>query len=215
MPELASVLAVEGLARVEDAYRAVGFGRIPARQILAPLFPGMAPGHEAEPKPSAIGTVVRKVLGRGESAITVKGQDGLLVYRAKCCNPIRGDDIVGYITRGKGVSVHGTQCPNLVNLLGSDRVTEVEWVQVPQDEVFTVRLAISAEDRQGMLADITSAISNLKTNIRESRARTDDDGKGTIDLTVDINDTRHLRKVIQVLKGIRGIHDVERENRVP
>jgi GTP pyrophosphokinase len=215
MPELVGVLEAEGLARVEDAYRAVGFGRIPPRQILAPLFPGVAPGAEPEPKPSAIGNVVRKVLGRGESAITVKGQDGLLVYRAKCCNPIRGDDIVGYITRGKGVSVHSTHCPNLVNLLGSDRVTEVEWVQVPQDEVFTVRLAISAEDRQGMLADIASAISNLKTNIRESRARTDQDGKGTIDLTVDINDTRHLRKVIQVLKGIRGIHDVERENRVP
>jgi GTP pyrophosphokinase len=145
----------------------------------------------------------------------VKGEDGLLVYRAKCCNPIRGDEIVGYITRGKGISVHATSCPNLVNLLGSERTTEVEWIDVPGEEVFTVRLAISVEDRQGILAEITAAVSNLKANIRESRSRTGDDGKGSVDLTVDINDTRHLQKVVQVLKGIRGIQDVERVSRLP
>ena len=155
------------------------------------------------------------MLRKTDSAITVKGQDGLLVYRAKCCNPIRGEEIVGYITIGKGVSVHTTGCPNLVNLLGSDRVTEVEWIKVPTDEVYTVRLAISVEDRQGILADITSSISNLKTNIRESRARTGEGGKGSVDLTVDINDTKHLQKVIRVLKGIRGIQEVERVSRLP
>ena len=103
-----------------------------------------------------------------------------MVYRAKCCNPIRGDDIVGYITRGKGISVHTTSCPNLENFLGSERVTDVEWVNVPGDEVFGVRLAIAVEDRQGILAEITSAISNLKTNIRESRSSSDTgSGKGT------------------------------------
>ena len=145
----------------------------------------------------------------------MKGEDGLLVYRAKCCNPIRGDEIVGYITRGKGISVHATSCPNLVNLLGSERTTEVEWIDVPGEEVFTVRLAISVEDRQGILAEITAAVANLKANIRESRSRTGDDGKGSVDLTVDINDTRHLQRVVQVLKGIRGIQDVERVSRLP
>ena len=100
-------------------------------------------------------------------------------------------------------------------MLGSDRVTEVEWINVSSDEVFTVRLAISVEDRRGILADIASSISNLKTNIRESRARTGEDGKGSIDLTVDINDTKHLQKVIHVLKGIRGIQEVERVRRLP
>jgi GTP pyrophosphokinase len=215
MNELAAVLAANGIQKIEDLYRAVGFGKLAARQVLSPLFPDIAPAVESDQRPSAIQSVVRRVLGRSDSTITVKGQDGLLVYRAKCCNPIRGDEIIGYVTRGKGVSVHTARCPNLVGMLGSDRMTEVEWINVPGDEVFTVRLAISVEDRQGMLADITSAVSNLKTNIRESRARTDEDGKGTIDLTVDINDTKHLRKVIQVLKGIRGIQDVERESRLP
>jgi len=164
---------------------------------------------------AAAGPAVNKVFGKTDSPITVKGQDGLLVYRAKCCNPIRGEEIVGYITRGKGVSVHTTLCPNLVNLLGSDRVTEVEWVKSPSEEVYTVRLAISVEDRQGILADITSSISNLKTNIRESRASTGENGTGSVDLTVEINDTKHLQKVIQVLKAIRGIQDVERVSRLP
>lgn len=215
LSELAKVLRDQGIQKIEDVYPAVGFGKIAARQILSQLFPGQEVPEETKEKPSGITSVLKSVFGKSESAITVKGQNGLLVYRAKCCNPIRGDEIVGYITRGKGISVHTTYCPNLVNLLGSDRMTEVEWVSVPGGEVFTVRLAIAVEDRQGMLADITSAISNLKTNIRESRARSGEDGKGAVDLTIDINDTRHLQKVIQVLKGIRGVQDVKRVTKLP
>jgi guanosine-3',5'-bis(diphosphate) 3'-pyrophosphohydrolase len=215
MAELPGILNDHGLQRVEDLYPAVGFGKISPRQILAALFPELAPPLEVKAKRSAISTVVKKVLGRSDAPITVKGQDGLLVYRAKCCNPIRGDDIVGYITRGKGISVHTTNCPNLNNFLGSDRLTEVEWVDVPGEELFTVRLAMRIEDRRGILAEITSAISNLKTNIRESRSATAGDGKGTVDITVEINDVRHLQKIIKVLKGIRGIEDVMRVARIP
>jgi GTP pyrophosphokinase len=215
MPELSRVLADHGIQKAEDLYPAVGFGKIAPRQILASLFPDLAPPVETQKKKSAIATVVKKVLGRGETPITVKGQDGLLVYRAKCCNPIRGDEIVGYITRGKGISVHTTNCPNLVNFLGSDRMTDVEWVDVPGDEIFTVRLAISIEDRQGILAEITSAVSNLKTNIRESRSTTGEGGQGTVDLTVEINDINHLQKIIKVIKSIRGIDDVARVAKIP
>ncbi len=215
MPELSRVLADHGIQKAEDLYPAVGFGKIAPRHILASLFPDLAPPEETQEKKSAIATVVKKVLGRGEAPITVKGQDGLLVYRAKCCNPIRGDEIVGYITRGKGISVHTTNCPNLVNFLGSDRMTDVEWVDVQGDEIFTVRLAISIEDRQGILAEITSAISNLKTNIRESRSTTGEGGQGTVDLTVEINDIKHLQKIIKVLKSIRGIDDVARVAKIP
>ncbi|MGA2261813.1 MAG: bifunctional (p)ppGpp synthetase/guanosine-3',5'-bis(diphosphate) 3'-pyrophosphohydrolase [Acidobacteriota bacterium] len=215
MTELPRVLAEHGIQRSEDLYPAVGFGKIAPRQILTALFPDLAPPLEVNAKRSAIATVVKKVLGRGETPITVKGQDGLLVYRAKCCNPIRGDDIVGYITRGKGISVHTTNCPNLSNFLGSDRMTDVEWVDVQGDEIFTVRLNMAIEDRQGILAEITLAISNLKTNIRESRSTTTEGGRGIVDLTVEINDVRHLQKIIKVLKSIRGIEDVTRVSRIP
>lgn len=216
MSGLPEVLGRCGLQRPEDLYSAVGFGKIAPRQILGPLFPDMAPLPEAKAKPTRMPAVVRKVLGQTESAITVKGQDGLLVYRAKCCNPIRGDEIIGYITRGKGISVHTTSCPNLAGFLGSDRITDVEWMNIPDDEVFPVRLAITVEDRQGILADITSAISNLKTNIRESRSSSDSDsGKGLVEITVDISDVKHLQKVIQGLKAIRGIEEVERVQQIP
>jgi GTP pyrophosphokinase len=215
MPELMRVMEEHGIQRVEDLYPAVGFGKIAPRQIMAALFPDLAPPLEVNAKRSAIATVVKKVLGRGEEPITVKGQDGLLIVRAKCCNPIRGDEIVGYITRGKGISVHTTNCPNLSSFLGSDRMTDVEWVDVTGEEMFTVRLSMTIEDRQGILAEITSAISNLKTNIRESRSSTTDTGRGIVDLTVEINDVRHLQKIIKVLKGIRGIEDVTRVSHVP
>jgi len=214
-PDFARVLNDQGMQRVEELYPAVGFGRIAPRQVLAAILPDRTPSPEAASNPSALKTVVKKVLGRGETPISVRGQDGLLVYRAKCCNPIRGDEIVGYITRGKGISVHTSDCPNLVNFLGSDRMTDVAWVDVPGEEIYSVRLAITIEDRQGILADIASAISNLKTNIRESRSTTTDNGRGTVDLTVEINDTRHLQKIIKGLKGIRGIEDVTRVSRLP
>jgi GTP pyrophosphokinase len=216
MSELNGVIAEHGLQKPEDIYPAIGFGKIAPRQILSPLFPDFSPSSETKSKASAIPAVVRRVFKQSDSTIAIKEQDGLLVSRAKCCNPIRGDDIVGYITRGKGISVHTTSCPNLENFLGSERVTDVEWVNVPGDEVFGVRLAIAVEDRQGILADITSAISKLKTNIRESRSFSDTGSrKGTVEITVDILDVKHLQRVIQELKSIRGIQDVERVSRIP
>jgi guanosine-3',5'-bis(diphosphate) 3'-pyrophosphohydrolase len=217
MNALPGVLSQHGLQKPEDVYPAAGFGKIAPRQILASLFPDRELPAESRKKTSILPSVVRHVLGKGESAIAVKGQDGLLVYRAKCCNPIRGDDIIGYITRGKGISVHTTSCPNLVNLLGSERMTEVEWMDVPnKDEVFGVRLAISLDDRQGILADIASAIFNLKTNIRESHSSTESGtGKGIVEVIVEIKDVKHLQKVIQGLKVIRGIHEVERISKIP
>jgi GTP diphosphokinase / guanosine-3',5'-bis(diphosphate) 3'-diphosphatase len=216
LEDLPKILTQFSLQKAEDLYPAVGFGKISPRQILSLLFPDLSPPAEAKPKSSAIPLIVRKALGQVDSTITVKGQDGLLVSRAKCCNPIRGDEIVGYITRGKGISVHTLSCPNLSHFLGSERVTEVEWVSVPNEELFGVQLAISVEDRQGILADIVSVISNLKTNIRESRSTSDSQsGKGTVEITIDIADVKHLQKVIQGLKSIRGIQEVERVSQIP
>jgi guanosine-3',5'-bis(diphosphate) 3'-pyrophosphohydrolase len=213
MGQLTAVIASCGIQKVEDLYPAIGFGKVSPRQVLAPLFPDLSP--TSGEKPSAIRSAVRRVLRRGDETIAVKGQDGLLIYRARCCNPIRGDEIVGYITRGKGISVHTTECPNLVNLLGSDRVTEVEWVSANEDELFSVRLALQVEDRQGILAEITSTISGFRTNIRESRSTSIGDGRGSVELTVEIHDKKHLQKVIQALKSIRGIEEVSRVSRLP
>jgi GTP diphosphokinase / guanosine-3',5'-bis(diphosphate) 3'-diphosphatase len=216
MANFGEILTEYGMQKPEDIYAAVGIGTISPRQILSKLLPDKTPAEEMKSRTFTIPAVVRRVLGQTDSTITVKEQDELLVYRAKCCNPIRGDEIVGYITRGKGISVHTTSCPGLANMFGSDRLTEVEWVSVPGNEFFGVQLAIFIEDRQGILADIISVISNLKTNIRECRSFSDtESGKGNVEVTVDISDTKHLQKVIHGLKSVRGILEIERINAMP
>ena len=160
--------------------------------------------------------VVKRVLGLGTDAkLQVKGFDDLLVYRAKCCNPIRGEEVIGYITRGKGVAVHSKNCPNVQNLLyDADRKIEVEWAgTAPSAEAYAVPLTILTEDRPGMLAGIAAAISEVKSNILNVEARTADE-QGTIDITVEIPDMKHLERVIASIKKLDGVYDVARSTRV-
>jgi guanosine-3',5'-bis(diphosphate) 3'-pyrophosphohydrolase len=167
-------------------------------------------------KPSKLKEVtqaVRRALRLGEDRVLVKGVDDVLVYRARCCNPIRGEDVIGYITRGKGVAVHAKRCKNAANLMvNRERVIDVEWAGSDNSTMpYAVRLATTVEDRQGMLAALTNAIASINTNIRD--ARTDNSTNGSsrvIDLTVDITDIKHLERVISALKGVEGVLDVER-----
>jgi len=212
-PDMEQAMAACGVQKLEELYPEVGFGRIAPRQVFAALFPDRRPPAVEKAKLSPLAGVVQKVLGRGEEPIVVHGQDGLLVYRAKCCSPIRGDEILGYITRGKGIAVHTAACSNVVGYLGSDRITEVAWRKVDAETTFPVHLIIDVDDRQGILAEITSVISNLKTNIRDSRSSTEE-GRGQIEVTVDIRDIGHLKKIVKNLRSIRGIRDVERVNRL-
>ena len=136
-----------------------------------------------------------------------------MVFRARCCNPIRGEAIVGYITRGKGVSVHSAACPNVVNLLyDPERRIDVEWDKGADASVYTVRLSIQVEDRKGILAEVSSKVAGINTNIRNVEA-TVDDQRGRIDMTVEISDVKHLQKVVKALRGIEGVLDVERAAR--
>ena len=159
---------------------------------------------------------MKRVLGLGTDAkLQVKGFDDLLVYRAKCCNPIRGEEIIGYITRGKGVAVHSKNCPNVQNLLyDAARKIEVEWAGVaPAAEAYAVPLTIVTDDRPGMLAEIAAAISDVRSNILNVEARTADE-RGTIDIAVEIPDMKHLERVISSVKKIDGVYDVSRSTRV-
>jgi predicted amino acid-binding ACT domain protein len=133
------------------------------------------------------------------------------VVRARCCNPIRGEKIVGYISRGKGVSVHSASCSNVVNLMyDPDRRIEVEWDSAGREEgAFTVRLAVQVEDKKGMVAAVSAKVAGMNTNIRSMEATTEDT-RGRIDMTVEIADMKHLEKVIKSVKAVSGVLDVER-----
>jgi GTP pyrophosphokinase len=138
-----------------------------------------------------------------------------MVFRAKCCNPIRGEKIVGYITRGKGVSVHAATCSNVLNLMfDPERRIDVEWDTTTSDQApYTVRLTMQVEDRKGMLAEISAKVSDINTNITNMEARTGDDRQARIDMTVEISDVKHLERVIKSIKGVQGVLGVERTAR--
>jgi GTP pyrophosphokinase len=137
-----------------------------------------------------------------------------MVFRARCCNPIRGEKIVGYVTRGKGVSVHAASCPNVVNLLyDPERRIDVEWDGSTDASPYAVRLRISVEDRRGILADVSSRIANINTNIRDIEATVGSDHRGSIRMTVEISDLRHLDRVMKSIKNVEGVLAVERTSR--
>jgi len=199
------------LTKVDDLYASIGYGKVSARQVANRLEPDLIHGEKEEEGESAFTSVVKKVFGRGDSPIQVKGHDDLLVYRAKCCNPIKGEDVVGYVTVGRGISVHSVNCPNLERLLvNPERKVEVGWTSDGDGTTYPVRLSIHTEDRKGVLADITTTVSNVKTNILDARARVLDGGDGLIEITVEVNDTAHLQKIVGYLKRIGGVRDIER-----
>ncbi|HYR91071.1 MAG TPA: bifunctional (p)ppGpp synthetase/guanosine-3',5'-bis(diphosphate) 3'-pyrophosphohydrolase [Terriglobia bacterium] len=203
-----------GASKVEDLLAAIGYGKVSAKQIISRISPEGLKEPLAEEE-SKIASVVKRMLGLGTDAkLQVKGFDDLLVYRAKCCNPIRGEEVIGYITRGKGVAVHSKNCPNVQNLLyDADRKIEVEWAgTAPSAEAYAVPLTILTEDRPGMLAEIAAAISEVKANILNVEARTADE-RGTIEITVEIPDMKHLERVIASIKKIGGVYDVARSTR--
>jgi GTP pyrophosphokinase len=154
---------------------------------------------------------VRRVLPFGPATgIRVKGENDLLATLAECCRPVPGDEIVGYVTRGRGVSVHATACPNVRNLLFDPaREIEVEWHSA-KDSSFTVDLEIRTEDQPGMLAKITQVISAAGSNIRSIEARTSRDGTATIEGSVTTRDRRHLEKLLVKLRSLPGVTEVRR-----
>jgi guanosine-3',5'-bis(diphosphate) 3'-pyrophosphohydrolase len=199
-----------GCGKLEDLLSGIGYGRIAVRAVLEKLEPELLKSPAAQE--SKISSVVKSVLGLRESVkIQVKGMDDLLVYRAKCCNPIRGENIIGYITRGKGVSVHSKECSNVQNLMYEpDRKIDVEWAGRPEGkESYAVHLAVVSRDRTGILAEISAAVSDVHANILDLSARTDEE-RGVIDMTVEIPDMKHLEKVIGSIRQLNGVYDVMR-----
>lgn len=198
-----------GSTKLEDIYSALGFGKVSARALLGKLVPQEELKEDQDERISKFTSAVKKVFGfSSDATIQVKGIDDLLVYRAKCCNPIRGEEIVGYITRGKGVAVHAKRCANVANLLyEADRKIDVQWTGTGDDS-YAVKLSISVDDRRGMLAEITSTISGIKTNIKNIEAQSFDDHQGMIHVTIEISDLKHLERAVNSIKKIKGVNEI-------
>ncbi len=211
-----------GVATAADLLATLGQGKHSAHQVLNKLAPGYVtqPGAEpgAEAKPgveAAMSDAVRKLHLTGSDSLQVEGQNDLLVYRARCCNPIRGEEIVGYVTRGKGVAVHARSCPNVQNLLyESDRRISVEWARAGMEagapQRYPVKITVFCDDRTGMLKELTAVISDENTNIRGVEVHHDERGEAIIDFVVEAEDLPHLNRIVLGLRRVPGVRTVQR-----
>ncbi len=219
-----------GVVTASDLLAAVGFGKYSSRQVLNKLSPGaLSPGtgeaeadNSVDTRVGGMSEAVRRVhLNPRSDALEVEGQDDLLVYRARCCNPIRGEEIVGYVTRGKGVAVHARRCPNVQNLLyESDRRISVEWAPSPDESpngrkmTYPVKVVIYCDDRAGMLKELTAVISDDGTNIRGVDSKAGTGAEAVVEFVLEAEDVRHLTRIVTSLRRVTGVRDVQRALKV-
>jgi len=197
-----------GLADAALLEVALGRGDVTIVQVIRSLYPDLPSDDAPEVRPSVIGRVIDRI--RLGSGIRIQGLSGLLVRYAQCCQPVPGDAVVGYVTQGRGISIHRADCPNLLTLSGDGRRVEIDW-QEAKGEAFAVRLAVSGEDRRGLYADVMQAISQSGTNVKAAELTTKD---GTVfsTIVVEVDNRTHLAKVIKTIRKVKGITDVERRD---
>jgi GTP pyrophosphokinase len=225
--DLSRIAGEYGVATAADLLATLGQGKHSAHHVLNKLVPGYASAGDAETVVEALpggaapmSDAVRKLHLTGSESLQVEGQNDLLVYRARCCNPIRGEEIIGYVTRGKGVAVHARSCPNVQNLsYESDRRIAVEWARVGDQSAgraqrYPVKITIFCDDRAGMLKELTAVVSEDNTNIRGVDLRQSDDGEAVIEFIVEAEDLRHLNKMVLGLRRVGGVRTVQRTQKL-
>jgi GTP pyrophosphokinase len=199
----AAALNYEGFDAV---LAALGRGEIGPSAIMKELFPG----EDATPAkpPTALERLVDRVRGNGRG-VRVQGLDNTLVRYSQCCQPVPGDTVIGYITRGRGISIHRTDCPNVLNLSEHpERRIEIEW-EAESSERFFVRIIVEGTDRRGLLSDIATGISDTGTNIQSAEIKSKEGGM-TGSFVVEVQDLAHLKKVMKFIQRVNGVISAER-----
>jgi GTP pyrophosphokinase len=201
-----AVAAAFGFQTADDLLAAVGYGRVSPQQVMHRLLPAeVLEERKKKSKPPTLPSSQRR-----EDGVQVHGLDDVLIRFARCCNPVPGDGIVGYITRGRGVTVHTTDCLSAEKLeVEAERRVPVSW-GAQQNTTHPVRIAVVTYDQQGVLASVSSAIAACNGNISRATVTTTQDKKAHLDFTVDIRNLAHLREIMQRVEGLRGVLSVER-----
>ncbi len=186
----------------------LGRGDLAIGQVMRSLFPDLAPDALQEKPATVFGRVIDRFrLGRG---IKIQGVDGLMIRYAQCCQPVPGDTVVGYVTQGRGISIHRADCPNLLTLAEHGRRVDIDW-QEQSGETYAVRLVVTGEDRRGLYADVMQAISQTGTNIRGADLQSKDSSVfGSI--FVEVDNLPHLAKVLKAIRRVKGVSTVERQD---
>jgi GTP pyrophosphokinase len=198
-----------GLTSSTHLLASIGQGDINAVAALKQIYPDSDP---EPPKQNVFDRFVDRVRGTGKG-VRIQGVDGLMVRYAQCCQPVPGDPVVGYVTRGRGVSIHRADCPNLLLLAHEpERRLEIDW-QEAEGERFVVRLAVEANDRRSLYADIAAAVSSTGTDIRSMDLHSVD-GRVNGSVIVEVENLAHLEKIIKATRRVKGITDVARRERI-
>ena len=196
-----------GFNNAHDLVVAVGFGKVSARQVVRKAIP---PEEMGEREKKRLEEEPKRPRKKKEVKVTVRGLDDVLVRFARCCNPIPGDEIVGYITRGKGVTIHTADCPNLLHLrLDPERQVDAEWA-IDERSVLPVKLRVETEDKMGLLAEVTQAIASEGVNVERADVATTIQGKAFLNFVIDVKDVEHLERVKKSIRKIPGVVRVER-----
>jgi GTP pyrophosphokinase len=192
----------------DGLYNSLGRGDVSVGQVLKAMFPEREEERLEAPKPTAFGRVLDRIrVGRG---VRVHGVDGLMVRYAQCCQPVPGDSVVGYVTKGRGISIHRADCPNLLTMPNdTDRRVDIDW-QSTGGEVFVVCLGLHGEDRRGLYAEIMESVSQTGTNIRSAELWSKD-GTMSGSVLVEVENNAHLAKVVRALRHVKGVDSVERK----
>lgn len=197
---------------LDDFYAAIGYGGV----LLSRIIPRMKEDYlklvktEEIPSPDALVTAKKH---HNNGGVIIEGMDNCLVKFARCCNPVPGDDIIGFITRGYGVSIHKKDCVNVprdISLAAEpERWIKVSWEESVRDE-FKATLHVVARDRQALLADVTTQLASMHVMIHAINAREPKDGQASMTLTVGVSSLDHLQSVIARLSRIEGVYNIER-----
>jgi GTP pyrophosphokinase len=207
--ELAKVAGEFSFHDVDDLIAAVGYGKVTANQIIGKILPPERLEQKEEQEEGRLKRFIQKVTRSGpKDALLIKGVDNVVIRYAGCCNPLPGDRVVGFITRGRGVTIHTSDCKNVMDN-DPDRKVEVEW-DSKKEYIYPVRIRIYSENKKGMLAEISNSISSNEANITNARVETTEEKKAVGTFEVEIRDLDHLKKVIKRLEKIKGVHRVER-----
>jgi len=182
-------------------------------QVIRTLHPELdaPPETTAAQKASAFERLVQRMRG-SPKGVRIQGVDGLMVRYSQCCQPVPGDPVVGYVTRGRGVSIHRADCPNVLSLSAEpERRLDIDWQEV-HGQIFVVRLAIEGADRRGLYADVAEAVTSTGTNIKSVELRAGDGGVSG-SMLVEVENLNHLQKVIRTVRKVKGITEVARRER--
>jgi GTP diphosphokinase / guanosine-3',5'-bis(diphosphate) 3'-diphosphatase len=202
-------VAIEfGFVAEDDLMASVGYGKLSCNQILSKLIPAEKLEAAQERKETRIGKVIDRLKGKSSSAIQIDGVEDVLVRFGKCCNPLPGDEITGFITRGRGVTVHTADCP-FAAALEPERRIEVAWNK-GRKTALPVKIRVLCNDEKGILANIATAITNCEANISSASIQSTLDKKGENLFEVDVTDLDHLKRVFASINKVRGVIKVER-----